>query len=308
MNRGEIISWLMAGDSAIAFQTMRDLLHRTRPELQARIATNGWGKAFLDARNATGGWGDRYYGPKWACTHYVLLDLVNMAFPQDHPEVAALVHDIAVRHVSHDGGFAISSDDKLSDTCVTGMFLNIGSYFAAPEASLQSFVDFLISVQLPDGGFNCQINRSGCKHSSLHSTLSVLEGLHSFEACGYAYRKDELNQIATEARSFILRHQFFRSERTGKIINADFLKLRTPARWYYNTLRALDHFRATGQPFDPAMTDALDKLVTQRRPDGRWPRGPKVAGKTVFEMEPPREPGRWNTLIALRVLDAYPLT
>ncbi|MCI2400292.1 hypothetical protein [Aliiroseovarius subalbicans] len=308
MTHDEIIQWLMAGDPAIAFQTARDLLGEERPDLQARIATEGWGKAFLDARNADGGWGRKYYYPKWACTHYVLMDLVNIAFPPTHSEIAPLVHKIAAQRVSQDGGFAIAIGDRKSDTCVTGMALNFGAYFGTPEASLRTFVDFLISVQLPDGGFNCMINRSGCTHSSLHSTLSVLEGLHRYDAEGYSYRRDDLHRIADEARAFILRKRFFRSERTGKVINSDFLKLRTPPRWYYNVLRALDHFQVARRPFDPAMTDALEHIQARCRPDGRWPRGPKVPGQTLFDMENPRGPGRWNSLMALRVLKAYPRT
>jgi hypothetical protein len=45
---------------------------------------------------------------------------------------------------------------------------------------------------MPDGGFNCRTTRSGAKHSSLHSTISVLEGLAEFIKSGHTYRKAEI--------------------------------------------------------------------------------------------------------------------
>ena len=64
MTRSEIIDWLLAGDPAIAFQTTRDMLGKTNRRLQSRIATEGWGKVFLDAATPDAGWGRAYYSPK----------------------------------------------------------------------------------------------------------------------------------------------------------------------------------------------------------------------------------------------------
>ena len=306
MNREEIIDWLMAGDPAIAFLAARDLLGLDRPDLRARIANKGWGKAFLTARNAHGEWGRGYYVPKWACTHYVLLDLANMEFPPDHPEIAPMVARIVKRQIAGDGGFAHAPGAAKSDVCVTAMYLTIAAHFHVPEPLLTGFIDWLISTRMADGGFNCQINRSGCVRSSLHSTTSVLEMIQRLADNGYRHRSDKLAAIAKAARAFILRRHFFRSERTGEVISPKFLALPYPPRWYYNILRGLDQFRAAGAPHDPRMDEALDRLEARRRDDGRWPRMAKIAGETLFEMEPARGPGRWNTLLALRVLDAYP--
>ena len=86
-------------------------------------------------------------------------------------------------------------------------------------------VDFLLSQKMPDGGFNCFSNRQGAVHSSLHTTLSVLEGISEYEKNGYTYRLKELIKSKKEAIEFILIHKLFRSHRTGEIINPNFLKL-----------------------------------------------------------------------------------
>ena len=178
-------------------------------------------------------------------------------------------------------------------------------YFREPEEALRTVVDFILSQQMDDGGFNCMKNRSGARHSSLHSTLSAVEGILEYARNGYAYRHDELQQAAARSREFILMHRLFRSDRKGDTINQEFLKLTYPPRWRYNILRALDHFRAAGVHWDERMADAIEVLMAKRRADGRWPQQAAHPGKVFFVMEPARSPSRWNTLMALLVLLAY---
>lgn len=59
------MNWLLNSDVSIQFQVHRDLLGEERPDLQARIATEGWGKAVFDKRGLHGHWGQGYYQPKW---------------------------------------------------------------------------------------------------------------------------------------------------------------------------------------------------------------------------------------------------
>ncbi len=54
MSDAGIINWLLEGDPAIRYQTHQDLLGEKRPDLQARIATEGWGARFLACRNPNG--------------------------------------------------------------------------------------------------------------------------------------------------------------------------------------------------------------------------------------------------------------
>jgi len=74
--------------------------------------------------------------------------------------------------------------------------LNYASYFGASATGLQTLIDFLLSMHMPDGGFNCSLNRAGATHSSLHSTTSVLEGFWAYESHGYSYRLAEVQQAA----------------------------------------------------------------------------------------------------------------
>lgn len=303
----EITEWLLEGDVSIQYQTHRDLLDSRRPDLQRRIATEGWGARFLRCRNTEGSWGRGFYQPKWTSSHYTLLDLKTLAVSPDNPLIRESIHRIANNQKGPDGGINPSGTIKESDVCINGMFLNYACFFGEPQEQLESVADYVIDQLMEDGGFNCQRNRSGARHSSLHSTLSVLEGISEYSRNGYAYRLEDLERAASVSREFILQHRFFRSDKTGDIIRKDMLRLSFPPRWKYNILRALDCFRQADAPWDDRMGDAMDVLIAKRRPDGRWPLQAAHPGQTHFSMEEQRSPSRWNTLMALRVLRTYGL-
>ena len=87
MNRDELLSWLVSGDVSLQYQVHRDLLGELRPDLQARIETEGWGARLLELRRPDGHWGRAYYQPKWTSTHYTLCDLRRLEMPPSQPEV-----------------------------------------------------------------------------------------------------------------------------------------------------------------------------------------------------------------------------
>ena len=305
MNTEELIQWLLEGDVSIQYQTHLDLLGEEKPELQKRIATEGWGAGFLSKQDENGHWGDRFYQPKWISTHYTLLDLRLLKLPQDNEQAQRSVQIILDEDRGPDGGVNPSRFIAQADLCVNGMFLHYACWFGANEKDLESVIDFVLTQRLPDGGFNCRLNRSGARHSSLHSTLSMCEGIREYAEQGYTYRLDELLEAERTAREFMLMHQLYLSDRTGEIINKDFLKLTFPGRWKYDILRALDYFRLTGMPFDKRLQPAIDVLLKKRMKKGAWPNQARHPGKVHFDMEPAGRPGRWNTLRVLRSFKAF---
>ena len=301
----EIISWLMEGDVSIQYQTQRDLLNHDDPKLRKRIAKQGWGALLLSCKNDSGHWGQGFYQPKWTSSHYTLLDLKNLNIHPSNIAIKNTIHLIFENEKGADGGINPSGFIKQSDVCVNGMALNYSSYFNIKEQEIKSVIDFLLSQKMPDGGFNCHSNRKGAVHSSLHTTLSVLEGFLEYLRNGYAYRLDEILTAKASAETFILMHQLFRSDKTGKIIKPDFLKLYYPCRWYYDRLRALDYFQLAKLKYDPRMGEAIGRILNAKNNRGQWKLPAPHPGKMHFVMEQAGKPSRWNTLRALRVLKDY---
>lgn len=306
MDHQQIIKWLLKGDVSIQYQVYRDLLGVDKKELQEQIGIEGWGRQFLSKRKANGHWGEQFYQPKWTSTHYTLLDLRNLNLCPDQPLVKESIEQVLHTSKAKDGGIQLGpSTSQRSDVCVNGMFLNYASYFNIAEKVLQSIVDSILHEIMPDGGFNCRTTRSGASHSSLHSTISVLEGLIEFQKAGFGYRKDDISTAIKSAEEFILIHRLFLSDRTGEIIHKDFLKLSYPSRWRYDILRALDYFRYAGRNWDHRMDDALAVILKKQNKDGSWNLQAAHPGNVHFVMEKAGKPGRWNTLRAMRVLKHF---
>ncbi|MDD3028417.1 MAG: prenyltransferase/squalene oxidase repeat-containing protein [Erysipelotrichaceae bacterium] len=191
MNREEIIEWLLEGDVSIQYQTHRDLLN-SRPELveriKERIAKEGWGLEFLIRQHPDGHWGRAFYQPKWTSTNYTLIDLKNLGI-EGNPMILKAINDIADTCKGEDGGINGSLTIRQSDLCIDGMFLNYACYFKIDQEKIMSVVDFIINQQMDDGGFNCRLNRYGARHSSMHTTINVLEGIRECINQGYNYRR-----------------------------------------------------------------------------------------------------------------------
>lgn len=300
-----IINWLLEGDPSIQYQTFRDLLNKNKPKLQVKISAEGWGARFLSLQNQNGHWGLAFYQPKWTSTHYTLLDLKNLCISPKIKKIQSIIEKVLTYEMLRDNNPKTNLVSR--DICLNGMVLNYASYFKADENNLKSIVDYIIDNQMSDGGFNCHSTRKGAVHSSLHTTLSILEGLFEFRNNNYSYKIREIKKVESEAVEFILQHKLYKSDKTGKIIMPSFTRIPYPPRWKYDILRCLDFFQFAKIKYDTRMQNAFDLIISKRNSHGRWPKQANHPGKTHFDMEKAGQDSRWNTLRSLRVLKYYEL-
>lgn len=300
--------WLLAGDPAIRWQVLRDLVgaaERAVERERRKIARDGWGARLLARQDPEGTWaGGRsadggLYSPKWISTTYTMLMLRDFGLPPNNRQARKACAPLLEGGSQRDGGINYGWRGR-SETCITGMVLSILSYFEYDDDRLDAIADHLLEQQMPDGGWNCR-RPYGATHASVHTTMSALEGLHLYER----YRRRKVRAVRSaqrRGREFLLIHRLFRSHRTGKIIKPEFIHFAFPPRWHYDILRALDYFQFVDAPRDRRLADAIDIVRTTRRSDGRWALQHSYKGKTYFELERLGAPSRWNTLRALRVL------
>jgi hypothetical protein len=297
-----VISWLLEGDPAIRWQVKRDLLKEPNDaceEERRRIETEGWGKKLLDEQDEHHMWGKGLYNPKWISTHYTLMLLKRMGISPENEKSRKAVELLIEKGIYRDGGINFWKSMKHSETCVSGMILSIWAYFNIPDKRIDRLVSFLLDQQMADGGWNCQ-SFNGATHSSLHTTMSVLEGLWEYEKM-HLEQCDSCRIARLKAHEFILLHELYKSDKTGKVIKSQFTRITFPPRWYYDILRALDYFRDCIAEKDDRFRDAIG-LLRKKEKNGRWPMQNLHAGKMHFEIEKAGAPSRWNTLRALRVL------
>lgn len=295
------LDWLAAGDPAIRWQVERDLLDRGSAiwePTRAQVGRTGWGKKLLDRQDAGGTWGGGLYSPKWVSTTYTLLLLRRLGLDPSSDQALAGCTRLLDDATWIEGGVSYWSGQSLAERCVNGMVLSLVSHFDVDDPRVDSIGELLLSVAMPDGGWNCQDHR-GATHSSFHTTISVLEGLAAWRR---RTRRSDADMAIARGQNFMLDHRMYRSHHSGEVINEGWTVFHFPPRWHYDVLRGLDHLQDAGAVPDPRAIDAVELVRSRCRPDGRWEKGPQYSGNTFFALEPGRVPGRWNTLRALRVL------
>ena len=294
-DRSAVVDWLLEGDPAIRWQVMRDLLGASETEWmeeRQRVANEGWGARLLLHQDSEGRWTPRLYGKKWISTTYTMALLRRMGLPRDDPRAiksCILFLDERVGTL------------RRSEQCVASMVLALLYWFAVEDERRDPLIGYLLDRQLADGGWNCNIASS---HGSFHTSSSALEALR---VCADAIDGDvgEIEAAEARGRDFFLRHHLFRSHRTGDVVSDRFLRLSFPPRWHFDVLRGLDYFWSAAALTDDRLQDAVDVVEKKRLADGRWPLQQRYPGETWFEMEEVGQPSRWNTLRAMRVLDAW---
>jgi hypothetical protein len=307
-----VIQWLLQGDPAIRWQTLRDLAGAAKRSVeneQRKIVRDGWGARLLAKQDPKGTWAGGLssdgglYSPKWISTTYTMLLLRDFGLFATNRQAKKACRILLDEGLQRDGGVNYglwAKWTRQSETCVTGMVLSILSHFEYDDSRLDTIASHLLEQQMPDGGWNCQ-RPEGATHASVHTTISVLEGLRLYELHrGGRIRKVRMAQ--RRGREFLLAHRLFRSHRTGEVIKPAFTRFYFPPRWHYDILRALDYFQAVNAPRDARLAEAIDIVRRGRGSDGRWLLQHSYPGKTFFELERLGAPSRWNTLRALRVL------
>ena len=306
------IEWLLEGDPAIRWQVLRNLVGASAGAVERerrRVARDGWGARLLARQDPEGTWAGGkssdggLYSPKWTSTTYTMLLLRDFGLPSASKQARKACKLLLDGGLQRDGGINYgvwARWTRRSETCVTGMVLSILCYFEYDDSRLETVAGHLLEQQMADGGWNCR-RADGATHSSVHTTISVLEGLRLYEL--YCGREPKALRVAqVRGREFLLTHRLFRSHRTGEIMKAEFTRFSFPPRWHYDILRALDYFRGVDAAYDSRLNDAIEIVRGGRRGDGRWLLQNRYRGKTYFEMERVGGASRWNTLRALRVL------
>ncbi|AGN00894.1 hypothetical protein L593_04725 [Salinarchaeum sp. Harcht-Bsk1] len=301
----EQIEWLLAGDPAIRWQVLRDLLDAPAEEVaaeRARVVDIGWGSRLLSLQGEDGRWAaDRgpkgyrgIYSPKWTSTTYTLLLLRRLGVPPGNDGALAGC-DALVRHAdwTDAAGVRLWNADT-SDTCVSALVCSVLEYFDAEATrERERLLEYLLAEQTDDGSWSAD-------KGPMHATIAALEAL--------AIRRERVPSGYVDAaiergREYLLERQFFRSPETGEVLDPAFRRLSFPPRWHYDVLRGLDHFQATDAPADDRAAAAIALLERKVDEDGRWPLEDHHSGEEHFVVEEPGEPSRWNTLRALRVLE-----
>src|SRR3954454_24541279 len=158
-----VLDWLLAGDPAIRWQVMRDLTHEPADVVateRSRVATEGWGGRLLTLQGPDGTWAGRAWSPDWTDTFHVLELLRRLGLDRESEHARRAIARVE-KHVTWGSGSPWDvpwADNRFFEgeveSCINGNVVATGSYFGVDMAPL---VDRLLREQLPDGGWNCEV-------------------------------------------------------------------------------------------------------------------------------------------------------
>jgi hypothetical protein len=142
-----VTDWLLAGDPAIRWQVMRDLLDEpaeTWERERRLVIQKGWVAELLERRGPDGEW------PKgrWTASTWTLLLLVACGIPEGHPAAPASIDRLLGRFMPAgedvDGAFLL----RRVDLCHLGFWLGLGAHFMAEDPRLPPLGRAVLSAQL----------------------------------------------------------------------------------------------------------------------------------------------------------------
>ncbi len=244
-----VLGWSLDADPSIRWQVMRDLMNEPADVVAAersRIATEGWGGRLLALQAPDGLWGGRPWSQDWTDTFHVL-ELLRRFGLDPESEQAQRAVGLVREHVVWRGGAPVETpwaDNRFFDgevePCINGNVVATGSYFGV---NMTPLLDRLLDEQLPDGGWNCEVE-NGATVSSFGTTINVLEGLLAHER---ATRSSAgVGEARRRGQEYMLERRLFRRKSNGEVIDPSWLQFSFPTWWHYDVLRGLDHLRDAG--------------------------------------------------------------
>jgi hypothetical protein len=304
-----VIDWLLDSDPSVRWQVMRDLTHAPAAVTAAersRIATEGWGARLLALQTADGLWAGNAWSQDRTDTFHAL-ELLRRLGLDPASEPAQRATGLVREHVTWGDGAWWDPPwagnrffEGEVEPCINGNVVSTGSYFGVDVAPL---VERLLGEQLPDGGWNCEVER-GATVSSFGTTINVLEALLAHErAIGGSER---VAAARRRGEAYMLERRLFRRKSTGEVINPTWLQFAFPIWWHYDVLRGLDYLRDADVQPDDRITEAIGVVKEKRDSAGRWSQENVHEGEVNFALDDVKgQPSRWNTLRAIRVLSWF---
>ena len=265
----QAVHWLLeSAEAGVRLQARRDLLGETAEDDARRVLDGPKVKALLAGQQPDGGFGNHPYS-KWTGAHWRMVSLVELGLPAGESRARAAYETVLGwllgaghrRNVPVIAGRARRCASQEGNALAVGVRLGM-----AADPRVAQLAESLVEWQWPDGGWNCD-KRPAATHSSFNETVAPLWALAEYAR---ATGDRPAAQAAARTCALLLDHGVFKSHRTGKVANPEWLRLRHPAYWHYGLLAGLTMLARAGALPDARADDALARLRGMQEPDGLW--------------------------------------
>ena len=325
---GDPVAWLLEAEApAVRHLALRRLLHRSAddPEVaEARAAAMAAPpiSTFLDAEDPDGWWIEPgpSYGPKYRSTTWTLIFLDQMGADGDDPRIRRACEHVLDNDLVPGGGFGIGQGKakpraSLQLHCLNGNLLRavIGFGFGDDPRVRDAIAWETAAILGTAGhrfykggtsgpGFACGANEDlPCAWGAIKALLALarIPPTERTPDVAAAVRAGVELLLSVDPATATYPMGWGNAKPSGS-----WFRLGFPSGYVADVLQATEAVCAAGAAGDPRLAGAVDWLVAQQGPDGRYTNRYSYAGKMVADVDAQGEPSRWVTLRACGVLAA----
>ena len=326
----DLLSWLLEPDEPGArYLALRDLLDRPSedPELQEarRVAhTDGPIAAILAAMDEAGYWAEPGAGylPKYRSTVWSILTLAQLGASAALDDRIGRACAYLLDHALAPGGqFASATAPSGTVGCLQGNMCWSLLELGYDDPRIDAAFEWMARTTTGEGLAPATDRRAPLRYYAGKCGPLFTCGANNKLACAWGAAKVMLafGRLPHKRRTPLIERAI--GQGVEWLLSVDPATGAYPTGWndkpsgnwwkfgfpvYYVTdvLQIVEALVALGHGRDPRLADALDLVRGKQDASGCWPLEYDYAGKTWVEFGPRRQPNKWVTLRALRVLKA----
>ncbi len=332
--KGDSLSWLLETElPGVRYLALRDLLERpaTDPELRAACKAaheNGPIAAILEKMEETGYWVEPGpgYTPKYRATTWSVILLAQLgASVEDNQRITQACAYLMDHTFTEGGQFTITGAPSGTVDCLQGNLSWALSELGYDDPRLDKAFDWMARSVTGEGiapvtdrqaarhltaryygnkcgpTFACGYNH---KQSCAWGGVKVLLALGK---CPKKYCSPTVERAIQQGVNFLFSidpaDAAYPIGVDGKP-NSNWWRFGFPVFYITDLLQLAEALAATGYGNDPRLSRTLALIREKQDANGRWALDHDYAGKTWVEFGAKKQPNKWVTLRALRVLKA----
>ncbi|MCA9873215.1 MAG: hypothetical protein KC441_06160 [Anaerolineales bacterium] len=327
-HKGDALSWLLAEDSpGVRYLALRDLLNLPddNPELQAarqKAHREGPIAAILAAMNETGYWatpGPGYNPKYWSTVWAVILLAQCGAVVGEDARLDRACAYLLDQALTPGGQFTASGAPSGTADCLQGnlcwALLKLGCH----DPRLDKAFDWLARSVTGEGIAPLTEKRAEVRYYAGKCGPNFACGSNNRLPCAWGAVKVmlALGQVPPAKRTPVMERavqqgiEFLLSVDPASAAypagysdkpSGNWWKFGFPVFYVTDLLQVVEALAALGAGHDPRLGRALEVIGEKQDADGRWPLEYTYTGKTWVDFGPKKQPNKWVTLRALRVL------
>ena len=327
--KGDPISWLLEpGDSAVRHLALRDLLEKAKddPELVAARKAAGNDPSIskiLENMDPEGWWmkPGGGYSPKYRSGVWSLIMLSQMGAEVRMDDRIATACRYYIDHAfTSRGQISVNGTPSFTIDCLQGNMLVALLDLGFEDPRLDGAFEWMARTTTGEGLSPASDKHSEMRYYAYKCGPDFACGANNKQACAWGGVKVMLafSKLPKEKRSPLIRRAISRGvDFFFKVdpVTADYpngmpdaapsrnwWKFGFPVFYITDLLQLAEALVELGYGKDPRVAKTLQLIRDKQDDQGRWRSEYHYTGKTWVDIQTPRQPNKWATLRALRVL------